>query len=131
MKRRNFLSAVAAGAATAVLPVGVFAASPNVSYRTDPRQPTLAGFTRLLGSEFHFTDVSGGALKARLVACDDGPQHAGLTQFSVVFEGATLEEGLYELRHPETGPMMIGCVSSDGAIAGMSRQRVYFSSFSE
>ncbi len=117
LKRRLFLSAMAAGATSAMMPAAVLAAIPEKSLSKH--------FATLVGSEFQFKDTVGTHSRARLVAFDEGPSSPGLEQFSVVFKGDGLAEGLYDIHHPGTGKLKVFCMpSTDGA------QRAHFSHFS-
>jgi len=117
LKRRLFLSAMAAGATSAMMPAAVLAATPEKSLAQQ--------FAALVGSDFQFKDTVGTHSRARLVAFDEGPSSPGLEQFSVVFNGEGLAEGLYDIHHPGTGKLTVFCMpSTDGA------QRAYFSYFS-
>ena len=118
LKRRLFLSAIAAGATSAMLPVAVLGATRNSI-------PLSQKFAALVGSDFQFSDGVGAKSRARLVAFDAGPDCPGLEQFSVVFEGGSLAEGLYDIHHPGTGKLTVFCMpAADGG------QRAYFSYFS-
>lgn len=117
LKRRLFLSAMAAGATSAMMPAAVLAAIPEKSLSQH--------FAALVGSEFQFKDTVGTHSQARLVAFDEGPSSAGLEQFSVVFKGDGLAEGPYDIHNPGTGKLTVFCMpSSNGG------QRAYFSYFS-
>jgi len=124
LKRRFFLSAIAAGATSTILPTTVFSA-----FLTDDG-PLSQKFSDLVGSEFCFTNTVGDISSARLIAFDKGPDSPGLEQFSVVFEGDGLAEGLHDIHHPGTGKLAVFCMPSTGGATGGSRQRVYFSNFS-
>ena len=124
LKRRLFLSALAAGATSSILPTTVFSAVLSSD------EPLSEKFSALVGSEFHFTSAIGEKSRAQLVAFDNGPDSPGLEQFSVVFEGDGLAEGLHDIHHPGTGKLAVFCMPSTGGAFGNSRQRVYFSNFS-
>ena len=124
LKRRLFLSALAAGATSSILPTTVFSA---VLTNDDPLSEK---FSALVGSEFHFRNAIGDKSRAKLVAFDKGPDSPGLEQFSVVFEGDGLAEGLHDIHHLGTGKLTVFCMPSTGGALGCSRQRVYFSNFS-
>jgi len=124
LKRRFFLSAIAAGATGTLLPTTVFSA-----LLTDDG-PLSNKFSDLVGSEFRFRNAVGDVSSARLIAFDKGPESPGLEQFSLVFEGDGLAEGLHEIHHVGTGKLTVFCMPSTGSALGSSRQRVYFSNFS-
>ena len=120
LKRRLFLSALAAGATSSILPTTAFSAA-----LADGRS-MAEKFSDLVGSEFRFRNSAGDRSRARLVAFDEGPDSPGLEQFSVVFEGEGLTEGLHDIHHLGTGKLNVFCMPS----AGGTRQRAYFSYFS-
>jgi len=80
-------------------------------------------FATLVDSDFDFVDAHGAALTARLVALDDARTSGGFEQFSVVFEGDGLAEGLYQVRHPALGSLHIGFTAPGESL----RQRAWFS----
>ncbi len=122
LKRRLFLSALAAGATSSMIPTTVFSAVDD--------GPLSEKFSDLVGSEFHFRNAVGDKSRAKLVAFDQGPDSPGLEQFSVVFEGDGLAEGLHDIHHLGTGKLTVFCMPSTGGALGSCRQRVYFSNFS-
>jgi hypothetical protein len=124
LKRRLFLSALAAGATSSILPTTAFSAV------LADNGLLAEKFSTLVGSEFHFRNTVGDKSCARLVAFDNGPDSPGLEQFSVVFEGDGLAEGLHDIHHLGTGKLTVFCMPSTSAALGNSRQRVYFSNFS-
>ena len=81
----------------------------------------------LLGRNFRFTDQAGVTNEARLVAVEDGPWCQGLDQFSVVFEGKHLSDGMNDVFHPEIGDMPISLSCSECADASRTRKRAHFS----
>ena len=60
---------------------------------------------------------------------DDGPQCPGLEQFSIVFEGNDLTEGLYRVYHRQTGSLLISLMPSGEPGSRKNRKRVFFSTF--
>ena len=124
LKRRLFLTALAASATSSILPTTAFSA-------VFSNDGSLAGkFAALVGSDFQFTNDAGDKSRARLVAFDKGPDNPKLEQFSVVFEGDGLAEGLHDVHHFGAGTHTVFCMPSTGGASGKSRQRVYFSNFS-
>jgi len=128
LERRKFLATLTAGLATAATPGALFAACHDL-VQAGPSGPQQDLFRQLLGSNFKLKDAEGSVSSARLVAFDDGPQFAQLEQFSIVFEGSDLAEGLYEVRHQQMGKLLISLMPSGQSGSGMNRQRAYFSSF--
>ena len=128
-ERRKVLKVFVAGVTTAMVPAGIMAATLNQTESSGTSQSLRDQLTPLIGSRFRLTDSNGIAKRARLVAIDDGPRCAGLEQFSIVFEGADLTDGLHEVYHRQTGSSLIGLMPSDEAGAGMTRQRAHFSNF--
>ena len=119
--RRRFLGTLTAGMATTLVPAGVISAAGFASLRDR--------FAGLVDKNFHLVDSAGTLKKARLVAMDDGPECPDLEQFSIVFEGSGLTDGLYKAYHPSTGTLRIALMSSGDAGATLGRQRAHFSSF--
>lgn len=119
--RRKFLGTLTAGMATTLVPVGVLSAAGLASLRDQ--------FAALGDNNFQLMDSAGVVRNARLVAMDDGPYCPELEQFSIVFEGSGLTDGLYKAYHPSTGTLHIALMSSGDAGATLGRQRAHFSSF--
>lgn len=112
-KRREFLRTCAIGTAGVMAPFGWLAAgSKNGGL-------SKATFQSLHHHVFRCMDGKGGVIKLELSEVRDGPQMPGLEQFSLVFkEGprvATghLQDGLYQLYHPETGTTFLHLAPSD------------------
>ena len=63
---------------------------------------------------------------AQLIAVDDGPDCPGLEQFSIVFEGDELDDGLYDTYHPEMDGLAISLMPSDARGTGRVRKRAFF-----
>ncbi|MGO9930509.1 MAG: DUF6916 family protein [Steroidobacteraceae bacterium] len=123
MQRREFLTASAASAA--LLAAGSTGSAATVVLPA----AGAAGFNRArfrswLNDEFQVT--AWGSLRrsrATLAAVDDGPSHAGLEQFSIVFRGsAPLPAGLCWVSHPDAQFVL----HLHGAVGGMQR-RAHFS----
>ena len=128
IKRRKALKIFLAAVTTALVPAGAIATTlKGIGSSTTT---SLRGqLTSLSGSNFRLTTAEGIAKNAVLIAIDDGPRSSGLEQFSAVFEGANLEEGLHEVYHVQTGSSLISFVSSGEPGAEMIRQRAHFSTF--
>ena len=129
LKRRKALKILVAGMTTAMVPAGVVATTLSGVERTGMRHSLRTQLTQLIGSNFRLTDTYGTAKKAVLVAVEEGPRSAGLEQFSAVFEGDELEEGLHEVYHCQTGNSLISFVPSGESETGQVRQRAHFSIF--
>jgi len=110
----------------AALPASALAA---LQVRTGKRGSLQKHFAQFVDTDFRLFDADGVGQKARLVAVDDGPQYPGLEQFSVVFEGSDLSEGLYQIRSWRTGRMYVGLQSSGEPGSAINRQRAVFSNF--
>ena len=120
LERRNFLTALSATILTAGLPAGIAAATQRQRGRSGSLR---AQFARLVGSNFRLLNSTGVAQQARLVAVDDGPRCPGLEQFSIVFEGSDLAEGLYQVRSWRTGKMLVSLQPSGEPGTARNRQR--------
>jgi hypothetical protein len=120
LQRRAVLAAFGSAMAAAMAPFGVLAGT-NLSRRNQ--------LSELMGCSFHIADPSGEKTTARLVALDDGPRCPGLEQFSVVFEGADLCEGLHEVYHHDTGRFLISLMPSGESGSRQIRKRAFFSTF--
>jgi hypothetical protein len=101
-------------------PASVFAGT-NVTRREQ--------FSELLGHNFRFATSVGDTVVAKLVSIDEGPQCPGLEQFSIAFEGESITEDLYEVRHPVIGKLNITLIRSGPPGSKRNRHRAYFSNF--
>lgn len=118
LQRRAVLAALMSATAAALAPVSAFARS----HRTCRQK-----FAELVGANVRLSNLDGEAVKATLVCLDDGPHHPGLEQFSVVFEGVNLEEGLYEVSHANLGRLPVTLIPSDSRFSRHARGRAFFS----
>jgi hypothetical protein len=116
--RRKFLGTLTAGMAASMVPAGALTAAGLATLREQ--------FAAQVHQDFALTDAAGVTVSARLVKLDDGPEHSGIDQFSIVFEGHELTEGVYQVHHATIGKVEVGLIDSHGA----GRQRAYFSTFS-
>jgi len=126
LKRRNFVTTLSATVLVATLPVGAAAAIQSYGGKASSLRKRFRG---LVDTDFRLFDAVGVARKARLVAVDDGPKCPGLEQFSIVFEGEELGEGLYQIRSWRTGRILVNLQSSGGPGMARNRQRACFSNF--
>jgi hypothetical protein len=126
LERRKFLTALSATMLTAAIPSGTLAATIS---QTRQCCSLRKQFAQLVGSDFRLLNSAGVAQKARLVAVENGPDCPGLEQFSIVFEGSGLTDGLYKVYHPGTGTLQIGLMSSGEPGSEVDRQRAHFSNF--
>jgi hypothetical protein len=126
LKRRNFLTTLSATVLAATLPIGATAAIQTYAGKASPLRKRFRG---LIDTDFRLFDAAGVARKARLVAVDDGPKCPGLEQFSIVFEGDELGEGLYQIRSWRTGRILINLQTSGEPGTARNRQRACFSNF--
>ena len=120
LQRRAVLAALGSAMVATVAPLSAFA---NVHVTCRQK------FAEIVGGTVHLTDSDGEVVKARLVSLDDGPRHPGLEQFSIVFEGDNLQEGLYELSHPGLGRLPVSLIPSDSRHAQGARGRAFFTLF--
>jgi len=120
LQRRAVLAALGGAMAATIVPFGAHA-GPNLT--------THQQFSELLGARFRLTDAEGNSWAARLIAVDDGPRCPGLDQYSIVFEGSELSEGVYEVYHREAGKLKVGFTSSGSPEAGPLRLQACFSNF--
>jgi hypothetical protein len=120
LQRRAVLAALGGAMAATIVPFKSHAGT-NLSTRQQ--------FAELLGARFRLTDADGHSWAARLVAVDDGPRCPGLEQYSIVFEGRELTEGLYEVYPRESGRLNIGLTSLGGSDTGAARLQACFSNF--
>jgi hypothetical protein len=112
-----------------MVPAGILAATTKRIDNSFTGNSLRDQIAPLIGSDFRLTDSNGIARKARLIAVEDGPCCAGLEQFSIVFEGADLTEGLHEVYHCQTGSSLISLMPSGEPGAGAIRQRAHFANF--
>lgn len=127
LERRRVLQAFAAGAAFTLVPAGTLTITHGQFDAPHPGYSLRNKFSLLLGTHFRMTDANGVTSTAELVEVDDGPDYPGLDQFSVVFEGDDLSEGLYESWHGDTGNIPISLMPSGMPGSKCNRQRAYFS----
>jgi hypothetical protein len=126
LKRRNFITTLSATVLAATLPTGATA----VIQTHEGKGSSLGNrFRGLVDTDFRLFDSAGVARKARLIAVDDGPKCPGLEQFSIVFEGDELGEGLYQIRSWRTGRILINLQTSGEPGTAGNRQRACFSNF--
>ena len=121
LKRRAILAALTTSIAAALVPSSVFAARPGAAASLREQ------FQALLGRNFDLEDANGITSRARLIALDDGPRCQGLEQFSIVFEGEDLTEGIHDVFHPAMGNMSVNLMSSECSYASSTRTRAHFS----
>jgi len=129
LQRRAILAVLTSGLAAAIVPTNVVASVLTAGNRRSSSTSLRTRLHELLGHDFRLEDSTGATTYARLVGLDDGPLCRGLEQFSVVFEGAELSEGINELYHPVTGSFPISLLSSDCSGVNRTRKRAYFSMF--
>jgi hypothetical protein len=134
MQRRQLLVGFATGAAAAAMPTGVFAATLKGLLNTGTRtsinnSPDRASLTTLVGSWFRITDTNGQYSAARLIALDDGPTFRGLEQFSLVFQGKQLTDGLFQVFHPQAGEIQLHFMPSGETADVNDRRRAHISVF--
>ena len=128
LERRTFLTVLSAGLVTAATPGTLLAACQNLLV-AGPSVPRRDDFKRLLGGRFQLFDAEGLTTNATMLAFDDGPRCSGLEQFSFVLDTAELDEGIYEIRHPDTGSMSVNLMRSDHPGTAGQCHRVYVSRF--
>ena len=128
LERRTFLTVLTAGLATAATPGTLLAACHDFLAR-GPAAPRRDDFRQLVGADFRLTAADGQRSVAKLVAFDDGPRCSRLEQFSFVLDTADVEEGIYEIDSPQTGPMSVSLMPSDHSSAAGQCHRVYVSRF--
>lgn len=129
LERRRILKIMVAGATTAMVPGGITVAASGNTNLGDTRRSFRDQLASLVGSNFELTGANGVTRMAELVSIEDGPHCPGLEQYSILFEGESLEDGLHEIRHSNTGSMLISLVPSDRPGAGLVRQRAHFTRF--
>jgi hypothetical protein len=127
LQRRAILAALTTSMAAALVPGSAIAAGLSAGNRMATPTSLREQLQALQGQDFHFEDETGETSQARLIAVEDGPRCPGLEQFSVVFEGERLSEGMNDLSHPEIGNMPIGLTSSECTHASRTRKRAHFS----
>ena len=120
LQRRAVLAALGGAMAAGLVPLGA---------QAGPKLTTCQRYAEFLGARFRFTDADGSSCSARLVAVDNGPRCSGLEQFSMVFEGNDLADGLYEVRGLEAGRILVTLMPSGVPGSGPVRKRVYISNF--
>lgn len=120
LQRRAVLAGLGGAMAASLVPFGAHAG---------PKLTTCQRYAELLGARFRFTDDDGNRCSARLVAVDNGPSQSGLEQFSMVFEGDDLTDGLHKIRSLETGELLVTTMPSGTPGSGPVRKRVYISNF--
>lgn len=129
LERRRILKIIVAGATTVMVPGSITMAASGPVERAGTRGSLRDQLATLVGSNFQLTDADGVTRKAQLISIEDGPACPGLEQFSMLFEGEGLTEGLHEIHHTRTGSALISLVPSDQPETGLVRQRAHFSHF--
>jgi hypothetical protein len=129
LERRQVLKIIIAGTTTSLVPAGILAATLRETESSGTGSSLRGQLETLVGSRFRLTGSDGVVRTARLIAVDDGPVCPGLEQFSILFEGTDLAEGLHEVYHWQTGSELISLVPSGEPGSGMTRQRAHFSRF--
>lgn len=127
LERRRVLQFIVAGAASSLVPAGILTITHGQFDAPYPGYSLHNKLAAMLGSRFRMTNANGMTSTAELVALDEGPQYQGLDQFSAVFEGENLSDGLYEVWHRDTGNLPISLMPSGEPTADRCRQRAYFS----
>ena len=127
LERRQVLKIIIAGTTTSLVPAGILAATLRKTESSGTGNSLRDQLEALVGSSFRLTGPDGVVRKARLIAVDDGPDCPGLEQFSILFEGTDLAEGLHEVYHWQTGSELISLVSSGEPGSAVTRQRAHFS----
>ena len=120
LQRRAVLAALGGAMASSLVPFGAHAG---------PKLTTCQRYAELIGSRFRFIDDDGNRCSARLVVVDNGPNESGLEQFSMVFEGDKLTDGLHKIRSLDTGELLVATMPSGMPGSGPVRKRVYISIF--
>lgn len=128
LERRTFLTVLSAGLVTAATP-GTLLAACQEFLAAGPSVPRGDDFKQLVGARFKLFDAENLSTNATMVAFDDGPNCARLEQFSFVLDGAELEEGIYEISHPDTGKMSVNLMPSEHPSQTGQCHRVYVSRF--
>ena len=127
IKRRNFLISCAIGTTALTTPLGWAAAGNSTNSGL-----TKDKFQSLLHHNFRCMDEKTGMINMDLVEIREGPQVPGLEQFSLVFQERNssgkshLQDGLYQLYHPETGRALIHLAPSN---TEAGRYTTYFGLF--
>jgi len=127
LQRRAILAVLTTSLAAALAPGSVIASALSAGNRTSSSMSLREQLQALLGQNFNFEDETGVTSDGRLVFVEDGPRCRGLEQFSVVFEGKRLSEGINDVFHPDLGSMSISLISSECSHAGRTRKRAHFS----
>jgi hypothetical protein len=120
LQRRAVLAALTSAMAAAMAPTSIFASNHQTC------RQRLAG---IVGDTVRLSDQDGRILYARVLTIDDGPTHPGLDQFSIVFEGDDLVDGLYEAHHRDAGTVPVALIESEASAYGTTRKRAHFSIF--
>ena len=128
LERRTFLTVLTAGLATAATP-GTLLAACHEFLASGPSVPRRDDFKRLVGRRFQLIDSEGLTSDATLLAFEDGPRCPRLEQFSFVLDTEGLEEGIYEIRHPEMGAISVNLMTSAHPSNAGQCHRVYVSRF--
>ena len=81
----------------------------------------------MIGRRVRLTCEDGHVQTARVTALDEGPCCPGLEQFSVVFDGDDIADGLYELDDPRGGRLTITLFASGPEGRERTRARTYVS----
>ena len=129
LERRKFLTALTVGMAATVMPAGIIAATLKQAGQSCTSASLQRRFAPHIGSAFRLADTTGHVTKAQLVSVDEGPHCRGLEQFSIVFEGTELCDGIYEVYHRDTGSLRISLMPSAGTTPTTVRKRAYLSLF--
>jgi hypothetical protein len=120
LQRRAVLAALGGAMASSLVPFGAHAG---------PKLTTCQQYAELISSRFRLTDEDGNRCSARLVAVDNGPSYPGLEQFSMVFEGDDLTDGLHKIWSLDTGELLVTTMPSGAPGSGPVRKRVFISKF--
>ena len=120
LQRRELLAALTGTMAATMVP-GTILANTSLTGREQ--------LSESLGRSFRLKSPAGDIVTAQLIAVDDGPDCPGLEQFSVVFDGDDLADGLYETYHPEVDGMTISLMPSEVPGSEQTRKRAHFSVF--
>jgi hypothetical protein len=127
LQRRAILAALTTSLAAIIAPTGAIAAESWTASSTSLREQ----LQRLLGREFQLDTETGATCRARLIAVDEGPECRELEQFSIVFDGVGLSDGIHDAFHPDIGKIPISLFSSVCEDSNRVRKRAYFSMFSD
>lgn len=124
MQRRHFIAGCSAAlVATGTEPLQRWTiAGPDAG-----KSMTRARFETLIGAEFRLYTNHRFVDRVRLEAIDDGPQAAGLQQFTLRWQGYyrdRLPEGIYTLETPNAPPLELALEPENSA--GQPRYRSTF-----